>query len=537
MVIALILIGSVRIVATYNVLSHTFDEPAHIACGMEWLTQGTWHLEAEHPPLARVASAVGPYLAAGRPHTLPTMAQLGLANLGIKQMWDSGLAILHQNGEYDRRLELARLGILPFFWIAAMVVYLWASKYRGEPTAILAVFFFTFLPPILAHAGLATTDMALTAFVGASFLCALYWLEKPTVRRSLLLGAVMALAVLSKFSSLLFIPMALAAALVWYFIVDRAGLMSELRKARKYLLPIALAAVVCVLVIWAGYRFSFGPVPSLSSIRLPAPELFAGIQEVRDHNRNGAQSYLLGEHSQTGWWYFYLVVLAVKTPVPFLILFLYGTVLVMRRRHNLALALMFSLGILLFAMTGHINLGVRHILPVYIGFSIVGAVAAERLLSLSQAKKWAGWILVTLLLSMAASSAAIHPDYLAYFNVLAGDEPSNVLADSDLDWGQDLKRLSKKLKEAGAPSVAFISFAPADLAAMGFPPFQPTSPVSPLEGWNAVSLSVLKNRRMGLDNTHPEILPWPERTQPGERIGKGIWLWYFPPAKPTSPPK
>jgi len=541
MFFVLVAIGSLRIISTYSVLSHTFDEPAHIACGMEWLAQGTWQYEAEHPPLARVAAALGPYLASGRPHTLPTMAQLGLANLGVKKMWDSGLAILYQDGQYDRRLALARLGILPFFWIASLVVYLWVRKYVDELAAVLAVFFFTFLPPILAHAGLATTDMALTAFAGATFLAALTWLANPSWLGSVLLGTTTALAILSKFSSLLFIPMALIAALIWYFAADRPGLWTALRNIRKYLLPLFLAVLTSLLIIWAGYRFSFGPVPSLASIQLPAPELFTGIQEVREHNRNGAQSYLLGEHSQTGWWYFYLVVLAVKTPIPLLILMLSGIVLVIHKKdlgssyRGAALALAFSLGILLFAMTGHINLGVRHILPVYIGFSIVAAVGAARLLALSQAKKWAGWLLFGLMIWMAGSSLAIHPDYLSYFNVLAGEEPANVLSDSDLDWGQDLKRLARRLKEVGAPSVAFISFAPADLAAMGFPPFQPTSPVNPLEGWNAVSLSVLKNRRMGLDNMRPDIVPWPERTQPGERIGKGIWLWYFPPS--NAPPR
>lgn len=535
--ITLLTIGSLRIVATYTVLSHTFDEPAHIACGMEWLAQGTWQLEAEHPPLARVASAIGPYLASGRPHMLPTMAQLGLANLGVKKIWDSGLAILYQDGQYDRRLALARLGILPFFWIASLVVYLWSRKYFGEPIAASSVFFFTFVPSILAHAGLATTDMALTAFASASFLAALFWLENPSWVRSLFLGTTAALAVLSKFSSLIFIPVALGAALLWYMSADRSGLWSAIRNRRKYLLPLLVAVLICLSVIWAGYRFSFGPVPSMSGLRLPAPELFAGIQEVREHNRNGAQSYLLGERNHTGWWYFYPLVLAVKTPIPLLVLILAGAFVSLRKKQNrgVALAFAFSLGILVFAMTSHINLGVRHILPVYVGFSIVGGAGAARLIAYAHDQKWANWMVMALMAWMAATSAASHPDYLAYFNLLAGLEPANILADSDLDWGQDLKRLSHRLKEAGATSVAFISFQPADLGAMGFPPVQPTSPVSPLEGWNAVSVSVLKNRRLGLDNQRPDITPWPEKMKPGERIGKGIWLWYFPPANATPP--
>jgi hypothetical protein len=56
----LILIGSARIASTYNVFNHTVDEPAHIACGMEWLSKGTYHYEDQHPPLSRIAVALGP---------------------------------------------------------------------------------------------------------------------------------------------------------------------------------------------------------------------------------------------------------------------------------------------------------------------------------------------------------------------------------------------------------------------------------------------------------------------------------------------
>ena len=60
--IAFVLIASLRIALTYTVFNHTSDEPNHIACGMEWLQYGTYTFETQHPPLARVAAALGPYL-------------------------------------------------------------------------------------------------------------------------------------------------------------------------------------------------------------------------------------------------------------------------------------------------------------------------------------------------------------------------------------------------------------------------------------------------------------------------------------------
>src|SRR5580704_1147981 len=61
--LVLVAVASARIIATYTVFNHTIDEPAHIACGMEWLDKKVYRYEPQHPPLARVMTAIGPYLA------------------------------------------------------------------------------------------------------------------------------------------------------------------------------------------------------------------------------------------------------------------------------------------------------------------------------------------------------------------------------------------------------------------------------------------------------------------------------------------
>ena len=189
--LALVTLATVRIVSTYRVFNHTIDEPAHIACGMEWLDKHVYRYEPQHPPLARVMAAIGPYLA-------------GQHSWGKQGIYNEGAAILYVGNRYDRTLALARLGILPFFWLACAVVYWWTRRSFGEPAAFFATLCFTFLPPILAHAGLATTDMALTATFGASFLALLLWLERPSPGRSVWFGAALAAAILSKFSVLAF---------------------------------------------------------------------------------------------------------------------------------------------------------------------------------------------------------------------------------------------------------------------------------------------------------------------------------------------
>jgi hypothetical protein len=245
----LIAIATVRIVSTYAVFNHTSDEPVHVACGMEWLDKGVYTYEPQHPPLARVFAALGPYLSGRRTE-------------GKKSFWVEGLTILYHGNQYQRNLSLARLGILPFFWIAALVVYFWARRYAGETEAAIAVLLFTFLPPVLAHAGLATTDMALTAFTGASFLSALIWIDRPSAASASLFGACTGLAVLSKFSALPFIPSAMAAAVVVYLFVERPSAAKLTQTVLKLLPSFLLAILAGAIVIWAGYRFSFDKVPA-----------------------------------------------------------------------------------------------------------------------------------------------------------------------------------------------------------------------------------------------------------------------------------
>jgi hypothetical protein len=519
--VAVMAIASVRIVSTYSIFNHTVDEPSHVACGMEWLEKGIYRIEPQHPPLARVASALGPYL-------------LGLRGHGVENMSQEGALILYQ-GNYDRNLAAARLGILPFFWICSAVLFLWTLKNVGTREAAAALFLFTFLPTVLAHAGLATTDMALTAFLGASFFSGMYWLEKPNIPRTVLFGCCSGLAVLSKFSALPYLPCAFLAALVWYCRVERASVRGILTAARTRVLPLLLAIAVGTFVIWAGYRFSFGP-NRLLSFSVPAPELFNGIKDLIEHDRSGHPSYLLGMHSMHGWWYFFPVVLAVKTPIPFMVFLLFGIAAIWKRdtagKLNLGIPLVFSLAILIYGMTSNINIGLRHILPVYIGFSIVAAAGMISLLEMAKTLQWAKWILLLSVVWYAGTSLLSHPDYIPYFNFLAGNEPEQIVADSDLDWGQDMKRLGKKLQEVGAREVTFSPFIVAYLEQFhGFPPIHQMELEAPSAGWNAASLTELKAYRLGLGVQQPDVQLWPDHIPPTTRVGKTTLLWYFPPRR------
>ncbi|QOY88893.1 hypothetical protein [Paludibaculum fermentans] len=134
------------------------------------------------------------------------------------------------------------------------------------------------------------------------------------------------------------------------------------------------------------------------------------------------------------------------------------------------------------------------------------------------------------------TSILSHPDYLPYFNMLAGNEPEKILVDSDLDWGQDMNRLSARLHELGAREVTFNPFIMAYLeAGHGFPPLRETDPSMPAPGWNAVSLTVLHATRLGLYDQYPELTLWPDLLKPTERIGASTLLFYVPPAAMPRP--
>jgi hypothetical protein len=506
--LVLLVVASTRVIATYSVFNHTVDEPAHIACGMEWLDNHRYTLETQHPPLARVSAALGPYLAGSHAY-------------GKKDIHQEGAAILYGGQQYDRTLALARFGILPYFWMLALAVFWWTRARLGGVTGILALLILTATPALLAHAGVATTDMALTACLVGAFLIGVQWLEEPSMGWSALLGLVSALALLSKLSSIpFFVVSALVALALWWY-VERPEFRVAAVTAR--IVPALVAAAVCVFTVWAGYRFSTGRT------WLIAPEFFDGIQFAASHNRSGHISYLLGDLSQTGFWCFYPVALAVKTPLGLLLLAVWGVWFWWRERRSergLWVPAALGAGVLIVGMISNINIGTRHVLPVYVVVAIFAAFACERALRSSSA--WMKWSAMALLAWGITAPAIEHPDYLSYFNELAGGQPERILVDSDLDWGQDMKRLAARLHEVGAQSVSFQPFIVAHLERVhGFPPIHPASPDAPMAGWNAVSLTVLKLTRMGL-GPEEKIQPWPDRFPASERVGKSVLLYHFP---------
>ncbi len=509
----LVAIGVARIAATYRSIAQTSDETPNIACGMQYLDLGRYDYGAFHPPLARLAIAVGPYLYGARAQKMP-------------DRWKEGNAVLNSAPRYGKALTLARLGILPFFLLACTVVWLWGRKLLGDWGALAPVFVFTNIPPVLAHAGVATMDMAIGAGIVTALFTYTLWLEEGSLRRAIFFGIGLALAILSKFSAVLLLPVCIAAITL---------LHPRARQKRNWAwIPVAF------VLIWGAYRFSFGPMMEhvahdaadpLETVPVPAPQLLDGLWQVHNHVDAGHTAYLLGRHSFHGWWYFFPVALAVKTPLPILLLAGLGVFALIREERNAKrrdrwIPAVLAGVILLINLPTSLNIGVRYMLPLYPLLALTAGIGTVWLWRYRRAA-------VLLLAWTAVASAIAHPDYLAYFNELAGTHPERILVDSDLDWGQDMTRLAGELQRRRVPYFHMACLYTGDDTRLGLPSWDSLEPYQPVTGWVAVSQTMLKNYGWMVSQQHgrPDLaFGWLDQYQPAGRVGKSILLYYIPEA-------
>ena len=518
------LIATLLIVATYPVFSQTYDEGLHIAGGMEWLDRGTYNYETLTPPVARVATALGPYLAGSR-------------SQGRMGAWDEGNAILEYQGHYQRTLTLARLGILPFFWLACFALWRFVSRTYSDWHATLSLVLFSFCPSVLAHASLATVDMVLTAMFFLALICFWTFLQEQKLSTAVLAGVTMALAMLSKLSAVPYLGISCAALYV-YVLIEKRQVPSW-----KH---IAIGAATVALTIWAGYRFSIGsilhegqlsPQEMMYLRRLPgtvagwlfypgapAPAFFKGLAHAAGLAESGENGYLLGEAYNGGRWYFFPVAIAAKTPIPLLLLAAVGAfrALVRPRLRNAIVPLAGIAGPLLVAMLSSEDRGLRYVLVIYPFLALLGAYALVCLWQAggSRNQKLAfKSIAIVLVIWNVVTCVRATPDFIPYFNELAAPYGSRILIDSDFDWGQDLKRLASVLQQQQIDSVWISYEGSADLKQHGLPYWQPLLPNEKPAGWIAISEFNLK--------TQPQNFGWLERYKPQRIVGKTIRLYHF----------
>jgi 4-amino-4-deoxy-L-arabinose transferase-like glycosyltransferase len=543
--IALCVIACALVVSTYRVFGNFWDEPEHIAAGLVLIDRDQYLYDNQHPPFARLAAAIGPYLAGARFHGDP---------MPIGE--DAGRDLLyHSPASYETILTLARLGMLPFLVVLLVATWTWTRRWYGEPAAVASTLFLVATPVILGHSGVVAVDVPVTAMIMLALYLLLRWLEAPNVRSALWLGLATGLAVATKVSAIPFLGIAAAALFaVRLALIPRAALpWRPMRRAGTAALGLLLSLLIVVgiygprrvyltdaqhtpsnaLNFWVG---SHGPLHDIAyrfAAQVPLP---LGVQMVplsilgvEWHNDHGHISFLLGQTAKDGWWYFYPIALGVKTPLPLLLLGLAGlSVLAVRgvRAANIYLLApsVCFVSILLFAcLYSHINIGVRHVL---IAFPLLAMGAGYLVVTL-----WDRWrsalarILITALVLWQVSTVTFtFPDYLAYFNVIAGSHPERILVDSDLDWGgQDLRRLEKVLAARGVHQFFLGYQGTADLSREALPAFTVLKPNQPVTGWVAITMLTLQENQRGYG--------WLEKYQPVQRVGKSFDLYDIPESK------
>ena len=183
--------------------------------------------------------------------------------------------------------------------------------------------------------------------------------------------------------------------------------------------------------------------------------------------------------------------------------------MIRRREHPELIAM--AIAILGIGMLSQINIGLRHILPIYGLLSMMAAFALVNFWRLGAIL--AVWLLI--------GSALAHPDYLPWFNALAGRHPERIAIDSNLDWGQDMFRLRDECRRRNISALGTLLFGWHDARRIGLPPTYPIDSFKQSGGWIAVSETAITHAQA----EDPLKYFWLTEKRPFHRVGKTIRLY------------
>jgi hypothetical protein len=556
------------VMATVQILSirqetQTWDEGLHLAAGYHYLRTCDYRMSVEHPPLARVLNALPLlFLDLDLPKSVPDADEVLYAR---KFLYENRVPA-------DRILFTARCVTIAFTLALGIGLALWTRRRFGGPVALLALTFFAVDPNIIAHGRYITTDLFFVAF---TFFACIGWseyLRKPTVLRLVLAGAALGCALASK-TSALFLPPVFAVLYVihWWYQGKPRGWLSLLKELALSSTKVGAIAVLVLMLTYmpevtatvtylvSGRQdlpFLSWPLASrigrqaalgellfqvAQALHLPSYSYLVGLGKLSEYWRVGQPAYLLGKISTLGWWYYFPIAVMVKTPTATLALLaivavagLLEGVLGIRRRvglelrkwpfewHVLAIpsALFFAT-----AVTSAADIGLRHVLCIY---PLLIVLLCSMFVSKgpSLLKSMYEPVLFVLVFGLIAESLFIYPHYLAFFNWPSGG-PGNgphYLLDSNIDWGQDLKKLKTWADVHHPEDLRLKYFGSAPVTYYGFRNDQFPPNMSP-EAWAelsfvAVSATLLRGLYL------PEDLFAPLRKrEPVAKVGYSIYVY------------
>jgi len=481
--------------------SATSDEPPHIVSGYSYLKKHDMRLNPEHPPLVKDLAALPLlFLKLNFPESDLAWQQPDgpywwhQFNLGRKFLYESG-------NNPDQILFFARFPMILLLIVCGFFIFKFARDFFGEKVAILALFLFSFSPTFLAHGRFVTTD------VGAAFgvvLATFYFLKalkEPSNKNIILAGIALGISQLLKFSLILLIPFFTLLTLGWILI------FKDWKNPLKVLISSFVLWVLLVWVVYGLQIYNYPPERQLRDTKMNlesfsggpssiketcfSPKSFAkikrclaeiiiwtsnkpiirplahyglGLLMVFQRASGGHTTYFLGEVSAAGWKIYFPFVYLIKEPLAFHLLWILVLAYfalkiktplwknpIFRLKNFLKNHFVeCSMAIWLFlywatSIKSNLNIGVRHLLPAFPFAIILTAKGAISWLENTRNKKLAYALLIILLLWQAVSVLKVYPHFLAYANEIVGgpDKVYLYTVDSNLDWGQDLKRLKE----------------------------------------------------------------------------------------------
>jgi hypothetical protein len=259
----------------------------------------------------------------------------------------------------------------------------------------------------------------------------------------------------------------------------------------------------------------------------------------------GRPSFLLGQFSTEGWWYYFPVAFLTKTPIFVLLLVVIAAFFLLRDKDTRSKALFLLLPAIAFflvSVLSSLNIGYRHLLPIlplfYVLVSGISIVKPFRRSIPGLKLRYSGMVPALLVASLLLADLLIHPHYLSYFNLISGgpDNGYQIMVDSNIDWGQDLLRLKSWMDDEQVDEVYLSYFGTAQPEYYGirYKPLPglpqhfdlwwdvPFNPQDPEPGVYAISVSNLQE----LPLEEKVVFPWFREKEPDDKIGYSILIYY-----------
>ena len=475
--------------------SPTYDEAVHLFAGYSYLKWGDFRVNPEHPPLSKMLAAV-PLLVLEP----DTSGITPLERYKVQQDKNYGWVLAHRlvfaNNDADTLFLYARLVMVTMAMGLALWVALWTWELYGAFAASVALILFCADPNLIAHSAIVQTDFPFALFFFGSMYFFGRTLSNLAWSNLLMTAALFSAAVVTKFSAFIILPIWLALGLIRIVqlepihssILDPPKITGRWAKTASIAAIVMLGVTFAYLSTWLIYQLRFdaivlqrGELPtgnlSLDSLSnfilsvareymlLPEALLF-GLGDA--YQRMGRTAYLLGEISPNGFWLYFPVAFLVKTPVPTLLIIILAIVYQLTSRRPKVSGTHFLLvpvvTLFCFAIWSRLNVGWRHILPMYpLLFVWLGGMVSVMWRSERRSTRL---VLFCLGVWLVASTLLAYPNYLAYFNEAAGGSKNgrSILVDSNLDWGQDLKALKNWMTHNQIGKIQFAYFGTADPA-------------------------------------------------------------------------